>query len=918
MSQLDLFGNQLALDGASDTVLECAETGMSADRFLDGLNERQRDAVLTPIDEPLQVLAGAGTGKTELISRRFVKLVKDLRQKGIAQPEERVLVVTFTNDAAQGMRARIHQRLIDNGESGLGPDVWISTFHQFCMRLLRTHPLELGLAPDFSILNTLDQQVLFHRLMKGVLGGENQDLSALLQKAGLSTSIPDNILSLDSLRNCGLEDVETTLSTENVFGLINRIKTSGLSPLEFYEQATRQAVCLTERLKQLPVPHDPDAGKVENMLMKVEAWTDSLRPWAHSDWRPIAQAEQKAEKKGKTPTPANYKDEVKGLAEFYLVSRTFDPAFPDTAQMDQILTIELRVTAIVAAIYALYQEKLLQEKACDFDDLINHSIRLLETRPDLRQRYQNRFEAVIVDEFQDSNGSQLRLLGLLVRECSKNLTVVGDEKQSIYAFRFAQPENLQLIFNGFPHKTVNLQTNYRSYPPVLAVANHLTDDITHDPKQRLLPAEKNQLFEEPKVTWLNLDELVEKENGKPGKRPIYEQKDREVRFIAVEIARLIQAGDCQFSDIAILVKSHGKADLVQQALAELGIPAIKQKNLGFFQEPVILDAMALLRLMCNLGDDLSLTRILQAKLNHRQLLKLVQLKAKLPKVEGRARPGLFDACLHLRENPDAIPDFSSTLVEALGDLALHLRTLRKRKARLAPVQLFLALAGSVGLIDPNTPEWLQKQQRVTLRMFENLLRLFGQSKPIQPTLDEVLEIIEQYAANPNQELPVKEELSGEDAVRIMTVFASKGLEFPVVFVAYTDLERHRGDSSGLVFDPQYGDKAGFGLLLSKVNGLDNLKKEVYQSTWAKPRSATEAQRVFYVALTRAMRKLYVVRSDQAADWTSPDEYPQAWMDVLSETADESTLTDTYWDAETERLRETMIALQESKKVTLPV
>src|SRR5690606_35239872 len=106
---------------------------LAEERFLEGLNERQRDAVTTPIDEPLQVLAGAGTGKTELISRRCVQLVRDLRQKDCARPEGRILVVTFTSDAAEGMRERIHDRLIENGERGLGPDAGISTFHQFCM-----------------------------------------------------------------------------------------------------------------------------------------------------------------------------------------------------------------------------------------------------------------------------------------------------------------------------------------------------------------------------------------------------------------------------------------------------------------------------------------------------------------------------------------------------------------------------------------------------------------------------------------------------------------------------------------------------------------------------------------------------------------------------------------------------------------
>lgn len=910
-SQLNLF-NSPADESVSVLDNQNAVSG-NAFQFLEGLNEQQQDAVMTPANQALQVLAGAGTGKTELISRRFVKLVKDFRAVNLSRPEERILVVTFTSDAALGMRNRIHQRLIDNREEGLGPDAWISTFHQFCMRLLRAHPLEVGLAPGFAILNSLEQQVLFNRVVQAVLAGEYPDLFAVLRHYGLDAHLPADVLSLQSLQQCGLSDPETFLEPGRVFGLISRIKSAGLSPIEFFKMAVAQSERLTERLKTLPVPHDPDSDKLENMLEKVAAWTQSLAPWAYDDWQPIREADEKAERKGKKLTPGSYKDEVKELAAFYLVPKTFEPQFPDTTPLDEALVLEKTLAGILSAIYALYQERLLQEGACDFDDLINHAIRLLDNNVVIRKRYQNQFEAVIVDEFQDSNGSQLRLLSLLLRERAQNLTVVGDEKQSIYAFRFAQPENLNLIFDGHPHKTVNLQTNYRSYPPILGVANHLTGQITRFPNQTLNASERYAENREPKVTWVNLDEPIEKEDGKTGKKPIAEQKEREARFIAVEVARLAKAGECKFSDVAVLVKSHAKAERIQQALADLNIPSIRQKNLGFFEEPVIKDALALLRLMCDLNNDLALVRILQAKLNQRQLLALMRLKTSIPAIEGKKKPSLFDVCLHFLENPAASPDIPLAVGEALGDLARRLLELRKRKARLAPNQLFLNLAKAVGLISPQTPEWQQKQQRIQLRTFEKLLSLFGQNQPIQPTLDEVLDILDQYAANPNQELPVKEELSGEDAVRIMTVFASKGLEFPVVFVAYTDLARNGGgQDTALIFDPQYEGKAGFGLIAGKVNGLDNLKKEVYQQCWISPRSATEAQRVFYVALTRAMRKLYVLRSDQSPVWTEPDEYPQSWMTVLSETRQAETLQADYWDADAEILRQAMTQLQAKK------
>lgn len=876
----------------------------AADSFLEGLNEQQKQAVMAPADQALQVLAGAGTGKTELISRRFVKLVKDLNARGILRPQERILVVTFTNDAALSMRERIHKRLLDNGEEGLTPDAWIGTFHQFCIRLLRAHPLEIGLPPDFSILNTLEQQVLFNRMMHGVLNGDFADISRPLQKAGLH--LPADVLSLASLQKSGIDDLEAMLDPARLYKLVNRVKTAGLSPAEFLSQAKAQSKGLTDCLKNLPLPHDPALKSIENIQLKIQAWQDALRPWAHADWQPLAEADAKAEAAGKKATAGNYKDELKALAALFLAPRTFEPITPELDALDAALSQEMALAAIVAAVYALYQDALLSQGACDFDDLINHAIQLLTHHPELQARYRKQFEAIIVDEFQDSNGSQLRLLELLIQDGAKNLTVVGDEKQSIYAFRFAQPENLDLIFRNGPYQKINLQTNYRSRPPVLAAANALTERITARPNQRLQACEKNAVHTEPLVTWVDLDGTRDDGQGKVSPLAVDERKAMEARYIAFEIARLVRDQQYKFSDVAILVKSHGKAEAIQKELAAFNIPSIRQKNLGFFQETVIKDAMALLRLMRNLSDELSLVRILQNKLNQRQLRDLMRLRRQLQ--ESGEALNLFETCLQMGLYRDRLPSFQDDLAIGLSSLATELFEVRRLKPRLTVVQLFQQLARRVGLIQLETPEWQRKQERISLRTFERMLYLFSQNKPLQPTLDEVIETLDQYAADPGQELPVTEDLSGEDAVRIMTVFAAKGLEFPVVFAAYTEKGQVRGaDDALLVFDPQFAGKAGFGLIAGKVNGLPNVKREVYQRCWQAPRSRTEAQRVFYVALTRAMEKLYVIRGSQSFDWTAPGFYPDSALEILSETEDE---LDSLWDVDVEEIRLAMAALQQ--------
>ncbi len=893
MSQLDLFAPE-------------RPTALTND-YRHGLNDRQWEAVEVPADKAVQVLAGAGTGKTELISRRFVKLVKDLKANGIRRPQDRILVVTFTSEAALSMRARIQQALADNGEEGLGADAWIGTFHQLAGRMLRSHPLETQLPPDFTILNSLEQQVLFARVMQRVQAGEAENLHDVLSEAGLSGTLPPEALSIAALQQLGFLGIEHLLAPERMALLINRIKTSGLTPQQFYGLAMAQSAGLTDALRHLPVPHDPAFGGLENIQQKLDAWRAHLDPWVHPGWDPRREAEQQIARRGDKPTPGKYKDACKFLANFLLVSRTFEPLTPDFSSLDRSLALEQSLIGLIAAVHALYQHTLRQQRACDFDDLINHAIHLLDRHPGLQAHYQGLFEAIIVDEFQDSNGSQLRLLELLSRD-PPNLTVVGDEKQSIYAFRFAQPENLDLIFRNKPCHRVSLQINYRSTPPVLAVANALTPLLTERGDQTLTPCDSQAGQEAPPVTWVNLDERLD--TGRTDRQgevilahpPIWLQKDREARFIAVEIARLAASGEARFEDIAVLVKSHAKAEAIQAALSEFNIPSVRQKNLGFFEEGVIKDAMALLRLMRNLGEDKALVRILQGRLNHRQIRSLVQLKKKLEV------PSLFEVCRQLGENPALAGQLPPGVQQAVASLADNLLAVRKQQARLSPVQLFHKLARQVGLIHPATPEWQKKQQRTTLRTLEKMLYLFGHNRPLAPTLDEVIETLERHRDNPNQELPVAEVMRGENAVQIMTVYAAKGLEFPVVFAAYTEAARSaRTEDSLLLFDPQYPGKAGYGLILGRLGRAPTLKKELYQAGWLKPRSRTEQQRVFYVALTRAKQRLYVIRCGQSEEWTAPDGFPRHAIRVLSQ-SDHAEALSPYFDADPAAIRAQMDAL----------
>jgi ATP-dependent exoDNAse (exonuclease V) beta subunit len=220
-----------------------------------------------------------------------------------------------------------------------------------------------------------------------------------------------------------------------------------------------------------------------------------------------------------------------------------------------------------------------------------------------------------------------------------------------------------------------------------------------------------------------------------------------------------------------------------------------------------------------------------------------------------------------------------------------------------------------------SPYWSfdeQQEARMSLRTFKNLLYKISIESMLQPTLTEVLTTIAQYQEDPNLELPVVEENLLEDAVQIMTVHASKGLERPIVFVAYAETDRASNTEDALlIFDPQYDGKPGFGLILGKdwlQDGEDTLKKQVYHTVWRKPREENEKKRLFYVALTRAQERLYVIRARQSAHWSAPEHFQNQDLLPLNEAEQPALFHERYWDVNMNDLRTQVEALLEKQSV----
>ncbi len=437
--------------------------------LLAGLNREQRRAV-THGDGPLLVVAGAGTGKTQVITRRIAWLIATRR----AKPAE-ILALTFTDQAADEMQTRVDQ-LVPYGYT----DTAISTFHAFGDRLLREFALELGLPTDLRVLSR-PETVVFLRERVFELG-------------------------LDEYRPLG----DPTRFLGALATLFSRAKDEDVSPEAFLAHAD--------------APRGDRRG----------------RPWRRPRRDPSADL-----------------DAAAALAE------------------------EARRRAELARAYGRYQALLGEHGAVDFGDQVSLALRLLRESPAVRESVQRRFKYVLVDEFQDTNRAQAELVALVAQR-HRNVTVVGDDDQSIYKFRGAAISNILEFRERYrAARTVVLRRNYRSRGPILDAAYRL---VRHNDPDRL------------EVRAGIVKRLVPQRKGRaaPVRHEAFATGTEEADWIAADIARRIRSG-ARARDVAVLVRANAAADPVLRSLNLEGIPWRFSGTSGLYARPEVKLLLAFLR-----------------------------------------------------------------------------------------------------------------------------------------------------------------------------------------------------------------------------------------------------------------------------------------------------------------------------------
>ena len=407
-----------------------------------------------------------------------------------------------------------------------------------------------------------------------------------------------------------------------------------------------------------------------------------------------------------------------------------------------------------AIVYIHYQRTLKAYNAVDFDDLIMQPVKLFQDHPEVLEKWRNKVRYMLVDEYQDTNASQYLLVKLLVQERA-HFTVVGDDDQSIYAWRGARPENLMQLKEDFPSlKVVMLEQNYRSTSRILKCANVLISNNPH-------------AFE--KQLWSEMG------HGDPIRVIRCRNEDAEAERVAMEILTLHLKTQRPYSDFAILYRGNYQAKLIELKLQHHQIPYRLSGGTSFFGRQEVKDLMSYFRLLVNPDDDNAFLRVINVP---RREIGSTTLE-KLGNYATARKISMYAACdeIGLGELLD------SRFTERLSRFKRYMDNLRQQCAQNDPIA---ALRSMVMDIDYET--WVRSQtssdKAADFRMGNVWFLIDALKNTLERDEDGEMTIEEAIAKLVLRDMLERqqEEEEGAEGVQMMTLHASKGLEFPYVFI----------------------------------------------------------------------------------------------------------------------------------------
>jgi ATP-dependent exoDNAse (exonuclease V) beta subunit len=747
------------------------------------------------IGQDVCVVAGPGSGKTSVLIERFRWLVTE---RGISP--ERILAITFTEKAATEIKQRMIAAFADNPVVRERIErAWVSTIHSFCARLLRENAIAAGIDPQFTVLE---------RSAGPLREAADDTLEAMYERDPERMRRFLHCLAVATERDGFVPDLASSL-------------------VAIYESVRSAAARIDEGLLRAP-DIQGERARLHELLRRILSDRPAMKTARHrdahaalADWaeRVIALPEQATREHFDLLSQAKY--DLRPIVKSSAAHTERDAIEAAAKSLRNGLLIEYYAAERALVLEALrgldelYRRRKREQSALDFDDLEEQAISLLENDIAFRMRVKSEFDFILMDELQDTNPLQWKLMDLVRR--AGNFFAVGDVNQSIFGFRYADPE----LFHRYRQRLEaqgmavdELRENWRSRAEVLTGVNAVFAGEAGIEQHSLLSARAFIPKPHPSIETIT----TPAESNEEGERI-------EALWVAHRIAELagklqLAEGPARYRDFAILTRANSSTAALQNALDEFGLPSLVLGGLTFFETREVQDLLLLLQVLVNPQNEVALAGLLRSPifgLSDEDLLRMT-LSGSLSETVRRQPPPYWNTIVQLREIRNQVsPD--RLLRRVLDDCDYESGLSDRGRAN---VEKLLA----------------------TLRT-----RYAANPSPLAVMLEEI------EAAPPEAEAPPSD---FGDAVRLMTIHKSKGLEFPIVFLPF--LHRGRPGDTPIV---RYSAEHGLGLRWRDPATGDPAP----DTTWklneeAANRAQTdEENRLLYVAMTRAKEHLVLSWSD---------------------------------------------------------
>ena len=823
------------------------------------------------------VSAGAGSGKTTVLVERFIDLV----QRDNVSPLE-ILGLTFTEKAAAAMKERIVRRFEASGDVAnrrLAEAAYISTIHGFCSRILREHPLAARLDPSFRVMDEVTRNVFLDeyldQLHKDEWYVETQPLITKRyesERPRLFELIVDAAFLPDEFGTSVASEANLTLE-QHVAAAVERTR-------EFWDDqwaAARDRLLEAEELIRGATVSGDARRRSHAIICELIA---RLHTSGERDavWAKLFRENTRFTAGVSNGEREATKEVLEAVKPTFKACEELDLSAVGQQEREVFAPIKVGIYKHAAELRRLYEAFKHQHGLLDFTDMQHRALELLDDAA-VRESYARRFKHIVLDEAQDTNDVQMRLIDKL-RDGRQSLFAVGDVKQSIYGFRGANVEIFQSLRPVIPSAArdpqvpgrgpslgtmkiprlsarddvrLSLVDNYRSRSGVIELVNEIGRRFWSEGEIRYEPLAAKLEYEDhgsdPRVeTWFIDQPDILDEDGEEKREPVDETREREGVAIADWIRHAVdgpqplvvydRAGRyalvARYGDSAILSNTRNPFPAFERALSDLGIPFVKDGGREFFSGHEVQDILAALRIIDNPLDDLSLLTALRSPLfgwGDRDLTRLrtvagpralwYGLRELEPEV-GTADSSAYRTIRRLRRQAAFVTPVG--LIELLCDATAYraaLLCLPRGRAHVANIDKLIEFARATALLDG-----------ASLASFLHRATL-----------------AERYLGN-ESDAPASS--AGDDAVVLSTIHGAKGLEWPVVVLAGLDSDYARTEVTSRYYAPE-------GALILQIKRDDDkpLKSQANDAlvAAAKMRDEAEGRRLFYVGMTRARERL---------------------------------------------------------------